>query len=121
MADLHSSAREESKYIQSEKVDLITLDSVAETYLKNINNPFLKIDTQGFEWQVLNGASSTLPKLKGITCELSLVTLYEGQHLWKDIISRLELEGFTLWAIQRGFTDPRDGRTLQMDAIFFRI
>ena len=36
------------------------------------------------------------------------------------IIGRLENKGFTLWAIQLGFTDPRDGRTLQIDAVFLR-
>jgi len=34
------------------------------------------------------------------------------------MIERLRQEGFTLWSIQKGFTDPRDGRTLQVDAIF---
>jgi len=28
--------------------------------------------------------------------------------------------GFVLWAIQTGFVDPETGKTLQMDAIFFR-
>jgi hypothetical protein len=53
--------------------------------------------------------------------ELSLVPLYEGGKLWLEMIERLNSEGFTLWAIQKGFTDPRDGRTLQVDAIFFRL
>ena len=46
---------------------------------------------------------------------------YEGGKLWLEMIERLNSEGFTLWAIQKGFTDPRDGRTLQVDAIFFRL
>jgi hypothetical protein len=51
---------------------------------------------------------------------LSLVHLYEGQRLWKEIIDRLEAHGFMLWAIQKGFTDPRTGQTLQIDGIFIR-
>ena len=62
-----------------------------------------------------------LPKIRGILCELSLVPLYESQRLWMDMIQRLESVGFTLWAIQKGFTDSRDGRILQIDAIFFRL
>lgn len=59
---------------------------------------------------------------KTIHClELSLVPLYEGRHLWREMIDRLETGGFTLWALQKGFTDAGDGRTYQMDGVFFRI
>ncbi len=121
MTKLHSSADKGSAYVGVENVPLRRLDSVAPAYLAKSRQPFLKIDTQGFEWQVLDGAVATLPKIHGILCELSLVPLYEGQRLWMDMIQRLESEGFTLWSIQKGFTDPRDGRTLQVDAIFFRL
>ena len=121
MMESHSSAAEDSAYVGVESVPLRSLDSVAPAYLAKSRRPFLKIDTQGFEWQVLDGAVATLPKIHGILCELSLVPLYEGQRLWMDMIQRLESEGFTLWSIQKGFTDPRDGRTLQVDAIFFRL
>ena len=55
----------------------------------------------------------------GVLCELSLVVLYEGQHLWREMIDRLEAAGFILWGLQPGFMDQR-GRNLQCDAIFFR-
>ena len=121
MMELHSSAAEGSAYVGVESVPLRRLDSVAPVYLAKSRQSFLKIDTQGFEWQVLDGAVATLPRIHGILCELSLVPLYEGQRLWMDMIHRLETEGFTLWSIQKGFTDPHDGRTLQVDAIFFRL
>ena len=41
--------------------------------------------------------------------------------LWQEMMQRIEAAGFTLWMIQTGFADPRDGRTLQLDAIFFRV
>jgi len=121
MMELHSSAAEGSAYVGTEKVPIFRLDSVAPEYLAKSRRPFLKIDTQGFEWQILDGAREMLPHVQGVLCELSLVPLYEGQRLWMDMIQRLEGEGFTLWSIQRGFTDPRDGRTLQVDATFFRL
>ena len=117
----HASAAPESAYVSAEKVPIFRLDTVATPYLEKARNPFLKIDTQGYEWHVLDGASAIVPRMRGVLCELSLVPLYEGQRLWLEIIRRLEHEGFTLWSIQMGFTDPRDGRTLQVDAIFFRV
>lgn len=97
-----------------------TLDAVAGQYLKGVRAPFLKIDTQGFEWHVLDGARETRPHIKGILVELSLVPLYEGQHQWREVIDRLEAEGFILWAFKPAFTDQISGRTFQVDGIFYR-
>jgi FkbM family methyltransferase len=119
MAAAHEDAAPGSKYVGREETALATLDSVADRYLGSSERPFLKIDTQGFEWQVLTGAEKTLPSIRGVLCELSLVTLYEGQHLWRDVVDRLEESGFTLWGVQPSFMDQR-GRNLQADAIFFR-
>jgi FkbM family methyltransferase len=120
MTDAHLSAARSSAYVGQEQVRLVRLDSVASAHLASARAPFLKIDTQGYEWAVLDGADSLLPRLTGVLCELSLVPLYEGQHLWLDVIHRLGTAGFRTWAVQPGFTDHRDGRTLQLDALFFR-
>lgn len=121
MLETHLGAAPESAYQGKEMVPIKSLDSVAGALLNNASAPFLKIDTQGFEWQVLDGARDTLRHIRGIQLELSLVPLYEGQHLWQEMIARLEAEGFTLWALEPVFTSPFDGRTLQLDGIFFRI
>jgi FkbM family methyltransferase len=120
MTDKHATAAPGSAYVGRETVPMFRLDSVSGPYLRGAANPFLKIDTQGFEWQVLEGARATLPQIKGILCEMSLVPLYSGQRLWKDTLDKIEGAGFSLWALQTGLVDPRDGRTLQMDGIFFR-
>ena len=120
MLPLHSSAAAGSAFVGTENAPLCRLDAVAAPYLEGTRRPFLKLDAQGFEWQILDGATQLLPQIVGVLCELSLAPLYEGQHLWLESISRLERVGFTLWSLRQGFTDPRDGRTLQMDATFFR-
>lgn len=121
MLDSHLSAAPHTAYVGKESVSLLTLDSVAQNYLAQSKNAFLKIDTQGFEWAVLDGAQNNLPHLRGVLLELSLIPLYEGQHLWQEVIERLEREGFILWALQPEFIDPYNGRTLQMNGIFFRV
>ncbi len=120
MLESHLSAAPESAYQGKEVVPIKTLDEAAGPYMKDKRAAFLKIDTQGFEWQVLDGARATLPHIKGILVELSLVPLYEGQHMWREVIDRLEDEGFTLWAFTPVFSDQRLGRTLQVDGIFYR-
>jgi hypothetical protein len=120
MLTSHSNAAPGSAYLGHESAPLITLDSVAPPYLDSVQAPFLKIDTQGCEWHVLDGALATLPKVCGVQMELSLVPLYEGQRLWRECIERLEAKGFVLWALQPVFFDPATGRTLQWDGLFFR-
>lgn len=120
MLDAHSSAAVGSAYVASECVPLTCLDTIAPTYLSAHARPFIKIDTQGFESQVLDGAADTLKRAQGVLLELSLLPLYEGQPLWLEMIQRMADQGFTLWAVQQGFTDPRTGRSLQVDGIFLR-
>ena len=120
MLDSHKDAAPGSIYQGTETSAIKTLDSVAMPYLTEFRAPFLKIDTQGFESKVLDGAIKTLPLLRGILVELSLVPLYEGQHLWMEMIQRLQSEGFLLWMFDPVFSDPRDGRTLQVDGVFYR-
>lgn len=120
MLGTHSDAEKNSVYIGKEKTPISTLDTVANNYLDRFSNCFVKIDTQGYEWQVIEGASNILKNSKGIICELSLVSLYENQHLWIDIIQKLEKEGFILWSLIKGFTDKRSGRSLQVDGIFLK-
>lgn len=116
----HSSAAPGSAYLGHESAPLTTVDAAVLPYFENAQAPFLKIDTQGYEWHVLDGALATLPMVRGIQMELSLVPLYEGQRLWRECIDRLAAEGFVLWALQPVFIDPANGRTLQWDGLFFR-
>ena len=121
MTDLHEKAATGSSYIGSEKVKLYKLDTAGPKYIDQATNTFVKIDTQGFEWQVIQGAEKVLPRIKGILCETSIMPLYEGQHLWLEMITKFEDLGYTLWSIQKGFSDERDGRSLQVDLVFYRL
>ena len=120
MLERHLSAAESSGYVAHETVPIARLDALVPVYAPPETGIFVKIDTQGYEWQVLDGAPETLRRAKGVLIELSLVPLYEGQRLWREIVDRLEAEGFVLWALQNGFTDTKNGRSLQVDAIFLR-
>jgi FkbM family methyltransferase len=116
----HETALPESAYVGTETVEVRRLDGVRHPFLASAVTPFLKIDTQGYESQVLAGASGILPRLVGVQLEMSLRQLYEGQSLWREVIASLEAAGFELWALVPGFFDTATGRMLQCDGIFFR-
>ena len=60
----------------TEEVTVATLDQFAPAFAGRAC--FLKIDTQGYERQVLLGAKATLPMLQGIQLELPIIHLYAG-------------------------------------------
>lgn len=116
----HVNSAPQSEYISKETVNVITFDSVFNNY-KNLGKKFaLKIDTQGFEWQVLMGAKESLNYIDGIIIEMSLFPLYDEQALWEQIYDFLKIYNFKLWAIQPGLIERTTGKTLQMDCIFYK-
>jgi len=120
MTRAHLEAASAARYIGTEEITISRLDSVCHEYINGDSRVFLKIDTQGFERQVLEGAEKTLPLIEGIQIELSLVPLYEEQLLFAEMINRLNALGFELYGLFPGLTDPRKGRLLQADGILFR-
>ncbi len=121
MLDSHLNAAPESAYINSEIVDIYKLDSIAPKYVdRYAKSIYLKLDVQGFELKVLEGAEHILPKILGIQLELSLIPLYDGGTLFSEMINKMEQAGYELYAVIPCFTDVKTGRLLQMDGIFFK-
>lgn len=121
MLPLHEAAAPSSRYVGKESVPVRTLDSLDHPLLVDpAKRRFLKIDTQGYEMQVLRGATHSLEVCRGVQLEMSLVELYEGQQLFSDTLDWLSSKGFELWFALPGFTAVDSGRMLQMDGIFFR-
>jgi len=116
----HTDADSESAYIDTIEANIDRLDNVFAQYVSEGDRVFLKIDTQGYEWNVLDGAEMCLDKIVGLLLEMSLVPLYDGQRLWKDLLNRLEGERFILWQILPGFSAPKSSQTLQFDGVFYR-
>jgi len=120
MLDTHVQSIPASRYVARERVPLHRLDTVAPRYIGSSRDILLKIDTQGFELQVLQGARELLEKIKGLQIELSLVPLYEGETLYLDMIRKINELGFDLHGLFSTFTDITTGRMLQADGVFFR-
>jgi FkbM family methyltransferase len=120
MLDSHTKVAPDSEYVGKERVPLRRLDSVGPGYIRKDSILLIKVDTQGFESEVLKGASQLIDRTIGFHLELSLVSLYKDQLLYDEIIETLKTMGFELWAIVPGIADPQTGRLLQADATFFR-
>ena len=120
MLETHISAAPNSKYIGNETVPLRKLDTLAPDFIENDSVVFLKIDTQGYEEQVMNGAHELMKNIVGLQIEISLVPLYEGHSLLDEMLQNLKVKGFELWGVSSVFSDPDTAQLLQIDATFFR-
>ena len=110
----------QTEYISEEKVEIKVLDTLFDSICKPEEIVFLKLDTQGYEKNILNGATESLKKIKGVQIELALKPSYNDAPGFKEIFKILEDAGFTLYSVEEGFEDENTGQLLEIDAIFFR-
>jgi FkbM family methyltransferase len=119
MSDFLEATAPETTYVSSEEIKINRLDSFIKRL--NFNNRFfLKIDAQGLESKILAGAENCFNNIYALQLELSCVSLYNGEKLFDEMKGFVESKGFYLSSLESGFTDPKTGRLLQVDAIFLR-
>lgn len=115
-------------------VETITLDDVVrDRQLKVVD--FIKVDTQGSELEILEGATTALgDRVFGLELEVEFVELYEGQPLFADVDRFVRPFGFELITLRqlrhlsrRGLPrfaelglDDRDSQLTTADAVYFR-
>ena len=80
----------------------------------------LKLDVQGYEPQVLEGATETLKRVNYVLLEASFRPLYEGEGVFMEIARVMEGRGFDFLRPVDWLIDPRNGEILQMDALFVK-
>ena len=80
-------------------VSITTLDSAADS--AGIAVDLLKIDVQGFELQVLKGASKMLDHVIGCELEVSFIEIYKNQPLFAEIDQFMRSRGFFLADLER--------------------
>lgn len=96
---------------------MTTLDEFAAT--AKIRSPtFLKLDVQGYEFEILNGAKKTLPSIDVILAELNLIDIHRGVHLLDDTVAFLRDNNFVAYDICGLHRRPLDSALWQADFIF---
>ena len=78
----------------------------------------IKLDVQGFEVEVLQGAGECLRSAKGVLSEVSFIEYYEGQCLFHDVVG--QLAEFGLFVRAFGFNTVLGSAVGQTDVLFLR-
>ena len=122
MLEAHASVAPESRYVGTETIKQNRLDALLPALgIEPDCRTYLKIDVQGYERAVLDGAAGLFSAglVIGLQMELSLVPLYDGAMTYREGLDRAESLGMTLMGLDPVFSDPNTGQLLQADAVFF--
>lgn len=102
---------------EGKEVETITLDEFFSNDLSE--KTYLKVDVQGAEMLVLEGASKVLDSIKAVEFESAIIKLYKNEHNHYELTQLLIGRGFkprqlvvTHW--------NRDMDTVSLDAVFVR-
>jgi FkbM family methyltransferase len=106
--------------IEEIKINSLTLDDfVAQNQIDKID--ILKLDTQGTEYQIIEGASQSIKqnKIALIYLEIIIMPTYQEQKNLDEILLLLRNKGFSLYNFYN-YSYTNAGELRQVDAIFTR-
>ena len=88
--------KDENQVAKIEAVEIKTLDSIFEDLRKRygFRAPYLKLDTQGLDLEVLKGAHESIRHYHALQTEASLRPIYEDMPGYKESLDRFLAAGF---------------------------
>ncbi|MVN20621.1 FkbM family methyltransferase [Mucilaginibacter arboris] len=81
---------------------------------------FIKIDTQGFELEILKGAEQTIQLAQFILLEVSMIDIYKDCPLAAEVMAFMQTKGFVLYDICSLMRRPLDKALFQSDFLFIK-
>jgi FkbM family methyltransferase len=77
-------------------VPVKTLDDFLPDLMNDlgVERPYLKLDTQGFDLEVVRGAPQSMSKICALQTEASVRPIYEGMPTFPTVLEQLEALGF---------------------------
>jgi FkbM family methyltransferase len=101
------------------KVKAVTIDSLCEE--NGLKAPFIiKIDVQGGEVMVLNGAKETMKDAEMIILEVQLFTFFKDGPEFYDVINFMKNKGFCVYDIVGHCYRPLDNALSSVDVAFVK-
>lgn len=104
---------------KTETRTLTTLDQL--TINTSFAKPdFIKIDTQGYELEILKGAEKTMQQAEFILLEVSLIDIYKSCPLVAEVMAFMQAKGFVLYDVCSLMRRPYDKALYQSDFLFIK-
>ncbi|HEY2582759.1 MAG TPA: FkbM family methyltransferase [Mucilaginibacter sp.] len=103
---------------KTETRTLVSLDNLLNN--NSIQPDFIKIDTQGYELEILKGGVNTLKSAEFVLLEVSFLDIYVNCPLAADIILFMKDHGFVIYDICTLMRRPLDKALFQSDFLFVK-
>lgn len=120
MNDLHLINFPESKTVAKERVQVSTLNQQITLLGLDPSRLLLKMDVQGYEFEVLKGANMHLEHIPLCYLEISLKKLYLEESSFIDLLILLREYGHEVVDVYRGVKSNK-GELLQVDLLTQKI
>jgi FkbM family methyltransferase len=110
--------------VGKERIEIRRLDEVLDACLEGISNPrlYLKMDTQGYDLAVVEGAGATLARVLGLQTEVALRPIYE--HMRTTLVNtvpELQKRGYEVTGLFPVTRDRKDGlRIIELDCVMIQ-
>ena len=110
-----------SEVSRIETVEMRRLDGIVEDCIREVEDPriFLKLDTQGYDLKVIEGAGTCLEHVLALQSELSVKPIYEGMTGYLTAISSMNDMGYELTGLFPVARD-RELRIVEFDSVMIR-
>jgi FkbM family methyltransferase len=96
------------------------LDALIPQIIKPEDHVYLKVDTQGFERNVIVGAGDMLSSFAFVRLEVAVREVYVGEMELPEAISMMAMRGFTLIEAWPAWRHPATNVVLHFDLLFQR-
>jgi len=101
------------------RIPVVTLDDTCRE--RGLPGPYVvKVDVQGAELQVLDGARAILQDTALVILEVSFFRFTDGCPQFHDVIDYMKKQGFVAYEMFDGHNRPLDGARAQVDVAFVK-
>jgi FkbM family methyltransferase len=114
--------RDSNKPIKTEMVDVKCLNEIYEEISTKYaaRKSYLKMDTQGFDLNVIRGGAEVISNYIALQTEASVLPLYEGMPDYRETISYLNNIGFELSGVYPVTVDEKL-RLIEFDCVMVNV
>jgi FkbM family methyltransferase len=109
-----------SQTVRRETITIKRLDDIFAAFAGK--KVFLKIDTQGYEREVLEGAAAALKSVAGVQLEVPILHLYQDSWTAAEVLNYMNEKGFVPAQMTPTTWIPNDSSSVtEFDCVFRRI
>ena len=100
--------------VETRRLDEIISD-IKESH--QFKNAFLKLDTQGFDLEVFEGASGCLDQIRGVQTEISVMPIYKEMPTFENSFQMFKSKGFEVSGLY-SLSESRFPHAVEFDCIY---